>query len=472
MANSYPGSGTVVLDDLKVCTNVRLQPAFISTGEHMFLTLESAHSNTYLPVVTFARAGCTLGIIGLERASNSDSLGNYAESEMLIGTRANTPTSIQTNGVRRLNISTDGRIGIGSCNYTLGGFNAKMLIKQTSNGDWTGLQVADATDEHVINFGYNGTDFLISQSWRLCGPTKNLKIGQGCQLFLKTDGNVGIGTETPATKLQIRGVNQYHQISACFFSTYNSGFAFSDNLAGMTYDAGSNSFCLYSDYTGYGKVVISTCGAPRLTVNVGGNVGIGCSTPRNTLEIVGVTSSPALCATNCDLMKIAGNTNSSLSIGSTVVSPYPMWIQVKHQSVDNLTYPLSLQTCGGNVGIGILNPGSYKLYVNGSFYSAGSSCEYKTQICQYNTDSCMFMKLTPVAYQYKDEYCHLGKELKSGTQIGLIAEDVAEVYPELAILKDEEDEKVVRNVDYEKLSIILLSELQKLRAEVDELKSK
>jgi len=84
----------------------------------------------------------------------------------------------------------------------------------------------------------------------------------------------------------------------------------------------------------------------------------------------------------------------------------------------------------------------------------------------------MFMKLTPVAYQYKDEYCHLGKELKSGTQIGLIAEDVAEVYPELAILKDEEDEKVVRNVDYEKLSIILLSELQKLRAEVDELKSK
>jgi len=84
----------------------------------------------------------------------------------------------------------------------------------------------------------------------------------------------------------------------------------------------------------------------------------------------------------------------------------------------------------------------------------------------------MFMKLTPVTYQYKDEYTHLGKELKSGTQIGLIAEDVAEVYPELAILKDEEDDKVVRNVDYEKLSIILLSELQKLRTEVDELKSK
>jgi hypothetical protein len=127
--------------------------------------------------------------------------------------------------------------------------------------------------------------------------------------------------------------------------------------------------------------------------------------------------------------------------------------------------------CNGNIGVGNVSP-TYKFQVNGTFYAAGSSADYKQGVCQYNTDSCMFMKLNPVTYQYKDEYCHLGKELKSGTQIGLIAEDVAEVYPELAILVNEEDEKVVRNVDYEKLSIILLSELQKLRAEVDELKSK
>jgi hypothetical protein len=45
------------------------------------------------------------------------------------------------------------------------------------------------------------------------------------------------------------------------------------------------------------------------------------------------------------------------------------------------------------------------------------------------------------------------------------------VYPELAILVNEDDNKVVRNVDYEKLSIILLSEVQKLRKEVDNLKN-
>jgi len=130
-------------------------------------------------------------------------------------------------------------------------------------------------------------------------------------------------------------------------------------------------------------------------------------------------------------------------------------------------------TSTGNVGINTSSPGTYKLNVNGTFYSAGSSLEYKTDITTLDTDTNKILELRPVTYQYKDEYKHLGKELKSGTQIGLIAEEVAEVLPELALLKQDEDgETRVRNVDYEKLSILLLSEVQKLRKEVNELKNK
>jgi hypothetical protein len=130
-------------------------------------------------------------------------------------------------------------------------------------------------------------------------------------------------------------------------------------------------------------------------------------------------------------------------------------------------------TSTGNIGINTSSPGTYKLNVNGTFYSAGSSLEYKTDITTLDTDTNKILELRPVTYQYKDEYKHLGKELKSGTQIGLIAEEVAEVFPELALLKQDEDgETRVRNVDYEKLSILLLSEVQKLRKEVNELKNK
>ena len=310
-------------------------------------------------------------------------------------------------------------------------------------------QLGDATADFVIQ----GSSCGYSEKFRIAG------------------NNVGIGTCSPISKLHIQDGQIRVQGAPSDSITGTMGFylANTGNTEAYNWQMSCNfnlGLWTFSNTAGGGW------GLRGPVITQSGNVGIGCATPRNTLEIVGGTSSPALCATNCDVMKIAGISNSSLSIGSTVVAPYSMWMQVKHQTSDNLTYPLSLQTCGGNVGIGILNPGSYKLYVNGSFYSAGSSCEYKTQICNYNTDSCMFMKLKPVTYQYKDEYCHLGKELKSGTQIGLIAEDTAEVFPELAILKEEENEKVVRNVDYEKLSIILLSEVQKLRREVDDLKHK
>jgi hypothetical protein len=216
-----------------------------------------------------------------------------------------------------------------------------------------------------------------------------------------------------------------------------------------------------------------------------GNVGIGTSSPGSKLDVCGADGriQSRVDSSDGSTINVRPNAGKCGWISYTEDAVADRWgIGVKNGDaklyfasgnvgVAGGTTRMVFDGCG-NVGINTTSPGSYKLNVNGAFYAAGSSCEYKTQICQYNTDSCMFMKLTPVTYQYKDEYTHLGKELKSGTQIGLIAEDVAEVYPELAILKDEEDNKVVRNVDYEKLSIILLSELQKLRAEVDELKSK
>jgi hypothetical protein len=221
-----------------------------------------------------------------------------------------------------------------------------------------------------------------------------------------------------------------------------------------------------------------------------GNVGIGTSCPKTYSSLT--TSGQIISLSNIGIdasqsYRLNNYYNSGTTSDRTISTGYSAGINLD-QASGGLTFALSTGslaadtltinvervriTNSGSVGINTTTPGTYKLNVNGAFYAAGSSCEYKTSICQYNTDSCMFMKLTPVTYQYKDEWCHLGKELKSGTQIGLIAEDVAEVYPELAILKDEDDQKIVRNVDYEKLSIVLLSEVQKLRKELDELKTK
>lgn len=123
----------------------------------------------------------------------------------------------------------------------------------------------------------------------------------------------------------------------------------------------------------------------------------------------------------------------------------------------------------GNVGIGITNP-TYKLQVTGSLYVSGSSRDYKENIVPLTLDPSKIYQLNPVSYDYKPAYKNLGFNLAGGHQIGLIAEEVAKVYPELAITLDRDGvQNKVSNVDYEKLSVLLLAEMKNQKKEIDSL---
>ena len=270
-------------------------------------------------------------------------------------------------------------------------------------------------------------------------------------------GNFGIGTATPSGKLQVHNSSTQYAIYSTdgnlelYAAESTPGyvrFGSAYSLPGLYGGAGLN----YIVETGYSHVF-----------------------RRGSTAIMTVSSSGAM-----QMSRVASDITFPDNVGGMYVrqngngagTEEELRIFGRNISLVSHTGTRYMDvTSTGNVGIGTSSP-SYKLHVNGTFYAAGSSQDYKQSICNYNTDSCMFMKLKPVTYQYKEEYCHLGKELKSGTQIGLIAEEVAETYPELAILVNEEENKVVRNVDYEKLSVILLSEVQKLRREVEDLKHK
>jgi hypothetical protein len=309
----------------------------------------------------------------------------------------------------------------------------------------------------------------------------------GGRFIINCAGNVGINKPAPSYKLDV-----------C--ATSNS-----DWLAAFTNTDGTESVSTYLSHGGgYGIAIDSSennanyifkamsgtgggCGkgsVPVIFAQHNGLVGIGTASPQSALHVAGVlASNPSGTGVHMGIdaggyagIQLNGLTSTGAYIDfSCTGTDAPGRIIYYHSSnsMDFTVYAASRMTivCSGNIGIATTTP-SYRLHVNGTFYAAGSSQDYKQGVCQYDTNSCMFMKLKPVTYQYKEEYCHLGKELKSGTQIGLIAEEVAETYPELAILVKENDNDVVRNVDYEKLSIVLLSEVQKLRKEVDDLKTK
>ena len=104
--------GTSISDGLLVTGTQRQETRFKSTGEHSNVIIDSGHSNIYLPSLAFLRSESSFGEVRLQRASNSDSIGSFAESEMVIGSTTSVPLSIKTNEVRRIRVASGGGVEV------------------------------------------------------------------------------------------------------------------------------------------------------------------------------------------------------------------------------------------------------------------------------------------------------------------------------------------------------------------------
>jgi hypothetical protein len=92
---------------------------------------------------------------------------------------------------------------------------------------------------------------------------------------------------------------------------------------------------------------------------------------------------------------------------------------------------------------------------NGQLGTVSSSRRYKEDIQDMGLASSGLLQLRPVTFRYKQPYADGSKPL----DYGLIAEEVAEVYPDLVVRgKDGQAE----TIQYQKLTPMLLNELQKL----------
>lgn len=91
---------------------------------------------------------------------------------------------------------------------------------------------------------------------------------------------------------------------------------------------------------------------------------------------------------------------------------------------------------------------------NGQLGTVNSSARYKQDISAMGDASERLLSLTPVTFHYKQAYANGEKPV----EYGLIAEQVAQVFPELVVF-DEDNQP--RTVKYRLLSTLLLNELQK-----------
>ena len=229
-------------------------------------------------------------------------------------------------------------------------------------------------------------------------------------------------------------------------SYFYSGFGTPANPAHTFHDDGNCG--MYRLDGSDDNIGLSTAGVSRIHIIADGKVGIGTTSPTEKLEVVGCI-----------------NVNGGAGVNYTSASTYGKFRLTAAQNDGNPLVRMAIDAAG-NVGIGATSPG-YKLEVAGSFYSSGSSVDFKKHVTDMAIDSSAIYDLNPVSYEYKKDYKDFGYDLAGGKQVGLLSEDVAKTVPELAIMKDGK----AQNVDYQKLSVLLLAEMKKLNKRIETLES-
>ena len=260
-------------------------------------------------------------------------------------------TSIITN-LTASNISASGTISASKLRV-VGTANVIELVQATA-GSAT-YYVMDNTVEtggRRYRFGYSGAS-ADKGSFTIYNATDNIT-----PFTILTDGNVGIGTLTPTTKLHVSG--SITSTDGAFVSNVTSGtdryflncYGTSTNWIFSIYE--NNNTAYLNSYSSMAFRANQNGGSGGYFVFTGANVGIGTTIPTATLHVADTTLYAPSLTWNSASAAIIRSENGQLAFGSDTTAPYPIWMQVR--TISNTSRPMSLNPLGGNVGIGTTNP--------------------------------------------------------------------------------------------------------------------
>jgi hypothetical protein len=368
------------------------------------------------------------------------------------------------------------------------------------SGIAAGLLLAAATPLHAQIFG-SGTVNYISKFNAVNNITNSLLYDNGT--------NIGLGTVTPATKLNIftastnDGIRiQQTGTTACALGLFNSS-ASARNWALFSTGSGNlqgpGNFSIY-DYTS---------GSDRIFIKgTSGFIGMGTINPAGNLHIVGsmpdnVSGQPATridynsnaLTSLSDALDVNLNINNT-SIGvqsyasgvkSIITEQCPtsanshglwaVWAETTGKNaVGSALYAKASNACGGPVA----PAGVFDGTVYGTAFVTTSDARLKDNIKPMQNSMEKLMQLAPKTYTYITDDKVKQMNLPEGEQYGLLAQDLEKVFPGLVteaghpVVKADgtiESVPVFKAVNYTALVPVMLAGMQEQQKMITELKA-
>jgi trimeric autotransporter adhesin len=294
------------------------------------------------------------------------------------------------------------------------------------------------------------------------------------RMRLNSNGNLGIGLTNPARRLHLHD-------DFLLISNASSGV---NNSDGLQFGLSASDAQIVNKENG--NLILSTNDSEKMRIQSDGRVGIGLASPNSLLQIHntggGFLRSNAQFTNSSSGNSVSDGLFVGLGDPSGIVQGGYVW-NYENQPLVFGTNSLTRMTIAedGNVSIGTPST-SNKFHVVGTSFFDGninvvngdincngnflcpSDLRFKKNFTKINNPLANLLKINGLYYDYDNEKFP-ERHFSQKRQLGVIAQEVEKLYPELV----QTDANGYKSVDYVKLTPILIEAIKELNAKVETL---